>query len=100
VVRNSYDEHWSATVDGRDAEVLPVDAFLQGVAVDAGRHRIELTFRDPAIGRGLAVSALAWLALTTALAACLVAERRRRPLSLTRPEPATTRPRPSPDPST
>jgi hypothetical protein len=100
VVRNSYDEHWSATVDGRDAEVLPVDGFLQGVAVDAGRHRIELTFRDPAIGRGLAVSALAWLALTTALAACLVAERRRRPLSLTRPEPATTRPRPSPDPST
>jgi hypothetical protein len=78
VVRNSYDEHWSATVDGRPAAVLPVDGFLQGVAVGAGRHEVELTFRDPAIGRGLAVSGLVWLALGTALAACLAVERRRR----------------------
>ena len=78
VVRNSYDEHWSATVDGRPAEVLAVDGFLQGVAVEAGPHEIELTFRDPAIGRGLAVSALVWLALGMALATCLVAESRRR----------------------
>jgi hypothetical protein len=79
VVRNSYDEGWSATVDGRDAPVLPVDGFLQGVAVEAGRHDILLTYHDPAVGRGLAVSALTWLALAAALTGCLVAERRRRP---------------------
>ena len=79
VVRNSYDEHWSATVDGQEAEVLPVDGFLQGVPVGAGRHEVELTFRDPAIGRGLAVSALAWSALGVALTALFLAERRRRP---------------------
>jgi hypothetical protein len=78
VIRNSYDEHWSATVDGRDAPVLPVDGFLQGVAVGAGRHEVRLTFTDPAIGRGLAVSALTWLALGAALIACLAVERRRR----------------------
>src|SRR5437867_2734502 len=33
LVRNSYDEGWSATVDGRPAPVLPADGFLQAVAV-------------------------------------------------------------------
>jgi hypothetical protein len=58
--------------------VLPVDGFLQGVAVEAGRHEVRLTFTDPAVGRGLEVSALTWLALGAVLAACIAAERRRR----------------------
>ncbi len=78
VVRNSYDERWSATVDGRAADVLPVDGFLQGVPVSAGRHQVELTYRDPAIGRGLAVSALVWFGLGAAFAGCVLVERRRR----------------------
>jgi hypothetical protein len=78
VVRNSYDEHWNATVDGEPSAVVPVDGFLQGVAVEAGRHEVELTFRDPAIGWGLAFGALAWSALGAALVACLAVERRRR----------------------
>jgi hypothetical protein len=78
VIRNSYDEGWSATVDGAPAEVLPADGFLQGVAVDAGHHEVALTYRDPAIGRGLAVSAVVWLALGAALAGCAFVERRRR----------------------
>ena len=87
VVRNSYDERWSATVDGRAADVLPVDGFLQGVPVSAGRHQVELTYRDPAIGRGLAVSALVWSLLLAALLACLMAERRRGPHRRVRAEP-------------
>ena len=78
VIRNSYDEGWSATVDGAPAEVLPADGFLQGVAVDAGHHEVALTYRDPAIGRGLAVSAVVWLALGAAFAGCAFVERRRR----------------------
>jgi hypothetical protein len=77
VVRNSYDEHWSATVDGEPAAVLPVDGFLQGVPVEAGHHDVELTYRDPAIGRGLAASALVWSMLGGAVAASVWVERRR-----------------------
>ncbi|HET7483467.1 MAG TPA: hypothetical protein VFK89_11460, partial [Actinomycetota bacterium] len=33
LVRNAWDEGWHATVDGSDAEVMPADYFLQGVAV-------------------------------------------------------------------
>ena len=78
VIRNSYDGGWSATEDGAPAEVVPADGFLQGVAVDAGHHEIALTYRDPAIGRGLATSAVVWLALGAALAGCALVERRRR----------------------
>jgi hypothetical protein len=78
VVRNSYDEHWGATVDGEAAPLLPVDGFLQGVPVDAGHHDVALTYRDPAIGRGLAASALVWFGLGVAMAATLFIERRRR----------------------
>jgi uncharacterized membrane protein YfhO len=78
VIRNSYDEGWSATVDGAPAQVLPADGFLQGVAVGAGHHEVELTYRDPAIGRGLAASAIVWSVFGLAVAACVVAERRRR----------------------
>jgi hypothetical protein len=78
VVRDSYDAHWSATVDGVATAILPVDGFLQGVPVQAGRHRIELTFRDPVVGAGLAFSALVWSGLGLALAVCVGVERRRR----------------------
>ena len=78
VIRDSYDEGWSATVDGRPAEILPTDGSLWGVPIDAGRHLIEFTYRDPLIGRGLAVSGVVWAGFLVALAACLAAERRRR----------------------
>src|SRR4029077_20798064 len=53
LVRNTFDEHWHATVDGKPAPVLRADYFLQGIPVTAGRHTIVLTYRDPAIGVGL-----------------------------------------------
>jgi hypothetical protein len=77
VVRNSYDEGWSATVDGEPAAVLPADGFLQAVAVTAGSHDVRLTYHDPAIGRGLAASAAMWLLLGIAIATAWIVERRR-----------------------
>jgi hypothetical protein len=78
VIRNSYDEGWSATLDGAPTQVLATDGFLQGVAVEAGHHQIEITYRDPAIGRGLAASAVVWSVFGLAAASCLIVERRRR----------------------
>jgi hypothetical protein len=81
VIRNTWDRNWTATVDGAPAEVLRADHFLQAVAVGRGHHQIRLTYRDPAIGRGLMLSGLAWGALLVSLlAGSIVAGiRRRRP---------------------
>jgi hypothetical protein len=78
VVRNSFDQRWSATVDGEPVPVLPTDGFLQGVPVPAGHHEVRLVYRDPAIGRGIALSAVAWGLLAVSLGAAAARERRRR----------------------
>jgi hypothetical protein len=62
-----------ATVDGRPASLLAVDSVMQGIAVSAGRHAIEVRYDDPTVGVGLAVS-LASLAL---LGGAIVVSRRR-----------------------
>jgi hypothetical protein len=67
VVRDAWDEGWTATVDGEDAPVLHADHLLQGVPLPAGSHEIRLVYREPAIGRGLLASGLAWLGLLVAL---------------------------------
>ena len=78
VVRNAWDEGWSATVDGEPAPVLPTDLLLQGVPVPAGAHEIRLVYRDPVLVRGLLGSAVAWLACLAVLALALVREHRIR----------------------
>jgi uncharacterized membrane protein YfhO len=75
LVRNTFDAGWRATVDGDPAPVLRTDFFLQGVPVTAGRHTILLTYRDPAIGAGLAISVVV---LTLLLGAALILALRRR----------------------
>jgi hypothetical protein len=72
VIRNAWDRNWTATVDGRPAEVLRTDYFIQGVAVPVGRHEIRLAYRDPRVGQGLLLSALVWAGLLLALAAASV----------------------------
>ncbi len=76
VVRNAWDEGWSATLDGRRVPLLRVDGFVQGVAVPEGRHRVSLVYREPTIGRGLALSALVWFGLLAVLVAALLRGRR------------------------
>jgi uncharacterized membrane protein YfhO len=75
VVRNSFDNGWEAKVDGRTVPVLAADYFLQAVAVPRGHHEIELAYRDPKIGEGLAVSTAVWIALAVGALAASVASR-------------------------
>jgi hypothetical protein len=79
VVRNAWDEGWSATLDGRPVPLLRVDGFVQGVAVPEGRHAIRLVYREPAIGRGIALSVVVWLALVAVLVVALLRGRRAQP---------------------
>lgn len=87
VVRNAWDRGWSATVDGHTVPVLRADYLLQGVPVPAGHHEIRLTYDDPTIGVGLALSGVLWLAFALVLGWLVLRGRRRR-----------RRARPSPDP--
>jgi hypothetical protein len=78
VVRNAWDEGWSATVDGRPADVMPTDLLLQGVAVTAGEHEIRLVYREPTLARGIVGSAIAWLGLLVVMGVVLFRARRAR----------------------
>ena len=75
LVRNTYDPHWHATVDGGPAPVLRADYFLQAVPVKAGTHTIVLTYSDSTFAAGLAGSA----AVIAAMLGLAVFLRRRRP---------------------
>ena len=44
---------WSATVDGRPAEIVTADAAFMGVAVPQGEHTVTLTFRPRHLGVSL-----------------------------------------------
>ena len=77
LVRNAWDEGWSATLDGRSVPVLRTDGFLQGIALPPGRHDLRLTYREPAIGAGLALSGIAWLGFAVALMFVIVRGRLR-----------------------
>jgi hypothetical protein len=63
LVRNTWDPHWHATVDGDSAPVLAADYIDQAIPVGPGKHTIVLTYDDPAIGFGLLGSALTLVAL-------------------------------------
>ena len=49
-----------------------------GVALPPGRHDVRLTYREPAIGTGLALSAIAWLGFLVALLVVALRTRRAR----------------------
>ncbi len=78
LVRNTFDAHWHATVDGHPAPLLRADYFLQGIPVGSGQHTIVLTYRDPAVGVGLAGSGIVLVLLLGA--AVFLSVRRRRPV--------------------
>lgn len=54
---------WSARVDGHSARLMRADGVLTGVALPAGAHHVEMTYRAPGLRLGAAISALALLAL-------------------------------------
>jgi hypothetical protein len=56
VLSDAFYAGWTATVDGKPAPILPVDLALRGVPLSTGPHRIEMTYRDSALPRGLLLS--------------------------------------------
>jgi hypothetical protein len=75
VLTDVWHPSWRATVDGETAHLGRVDEVLRGVAVGAGRHRIELRYRPRSLPVAIAGAAL----VAVLLAAWAVAGRLRRP---------------------
>ena len=69
-INQTWDEFWSATLDGEKTRILRVDLSLSAVVVPKGRHRLVLIYDDPWIRRGI------WLSLG-GLSLSLVLLRRR-----------------------
>ena len=61
VTRHKY---WHVTLDGRETAVAPANIAYQSVVVPAGRHRVAMRYRNPLIGWGATLSALALAAIT------------------------------------
>ncbi|HYS52792.1 MAG TPA: YfhO family protein [Thermoanaerobaculia bacterium] len=56
VVSITRHKYWRATIDGRDAQLIPINIQYQGVMVPAGRHTIRMTYRNPLFIYGGAIS--------------------------------------------
>jgi len=61
VTRHKY---WRVTIDGRDAAVTPANIAYQSVLVPAGRHRVEMRYRNPLVAWGALISAFVLVAIT------------------------------------
>jgi hypothetical protein len=71
---------WWATVDGVSTRTVVADHALGAVAVPAGEHTVELTYRAPGLRLGIAVSVTTVLVIVLVLAVPPVVRRvRRRP---------------------
>ncbi len=58
-----FDDGWTVTVDGHEADVIAVDGVWVGVVVPAGDHRVELRYAPSWVLPSLVLMALAWLGL-------------------------------------
>lgn len=57
------DRYWSATIDGRPAELRTVNVGYQGVVVPAGRHTVRMRYSNPLVKAGGAVTAFMMMLL-------------------------------------
>lgn len=71
----AYDEGWSVSVDGEEADVEQVDFNRLGVLLQAGDHRVELSYTPPGWTAGWLVT----LGALIGLIALVVPDRRRKP---------------------
>ncbi|HEV8128366.1 MAG TPA: YfhO family protein, partial [Candidatus Eisenbacteria bacterium] len=50
---DQYDPDWTATIDGKPAEIHRVNYLMRGIEIPAGVHRVRLTYRPAALTAGL-----------------------------------------------
>jgi len=78
VLNDSWAPGWSVRVDGRAARPVRVNDVMRGVAVPAGAHQVEWRYRVPGLRAGVALTAIALVALCGGLVLLMRGRRRRR----------------------
>lgn len=63
VLHDAFAPGWTATIDGRATDILPVNVLSRGVFSPAGRHHIEMAYVPPGLGAGVAISAVTLLGI-------------------------------------
>jgi membrane protein YfhO len=58
VLADSYAPGWQATLDGRPVPILRADGLFRAVAVPAGGHSVEMTYRPSSVVTGMWLGAL------------------------------------------
>jgi hypothetical protein len=76
VLSQIYYPGWRALIDGKDADVFPVNLVQQGVLIPAGEHQVELYFRPDSFSAGLVISGLASIICVATLGLGLLIYRR------------------------
>jgi hypothetical protein len=61
VAADGWARGWTASVDGRPAEVFPANVAFMGLPVPAGEHIVRLAYRPASVYWWGAISALAWI---------------------------------------
>jgi hypothetical protein len=61
IVSDELTPGWTATLDGAPAPIYFANVAVRGLALPAGRHRVELRYRTPGLDLGLGLSALGLL---------------------------------------
>jgi membrane protein YfhO len=80
VVAESWDEGWTATVDGRPAHVFPADSALRAVRLTPGEHTVRFSYQPPSFVVGAIISSVS-LGLALGGIALTLWRRWRRPSS-------------------
>jgi hypothetical protein len=62
-VMESWDEGWSATLDGRPAELLVAETFAMAVRVPPGPHEVRLEYRTQGAAAGVGITAASTILL-------------------------------------
>ena len=88
VLSEMYSRGWTTTVDGDQAEIYPTDLALRGIPVSTGSHQVVLSYQAPRLREGLAISALAHLALIAAITGLIWTRRRDGRLLIARDSPS------------
>jgi len=66
VVAEAWYPGWHATIAGREVPCLPVNGWMRGVPVPAGRSLVQLTYRQNGFVTGCGISLVALLVLVWA----------------------------------
>ena len=70
-----YSKGWSATVDGKKAELLQADTAFSALALDKGKHTIELQYHTPYLKEGAYISTAGVIAFAVLI---IITEKRKK----------------------